>query len=208
MNGAFEQLKGALVAPEPRRLVDFDRSPRGERQAAVLMLLSDEPDPSLVLLRRAATLRRHAGQIALPGGRIDDADAGPVDAALREANEEVGLAVQGVDVLGSLPPLWVPASGYDVTAVVGIWPGGPLAPVDPAETAEVYQVPVSELASDTVRVTAVHPRGYKGPAFWLPDAFVWGLTAHLIDWVLELAGWQQVWERGREVEIPRAYLRD
>lgn len=208
MNDVFAGLRRSIVGVEPRRPADFDRRPRGERSAAVLLLLSDEPDPSLTVLRRASTLRFHAGQVALPGGRVDETDAGPVETALREAREEVGLESVGVDVLGTLPALWVPASNYDVTPVVGVWPGGPLRPVDPAETASVHQHRVSELASAAVRATAVHPLGYRGPAFVLPDIFIWGLTAHLIDWMLDLGEWTQPWDRAREVPIPRDYLRD
>ncbi len=205
---SLDQLREALRDPAPRRAVDIDRRPRGERAAAVLMLFSDAPDPEVTLLRRANTLRHHAGQIALPGGRIDPGDDGPVDAALREAGEEVGLGAGDVRVLGQLPPVWVPRSNYDVTTVVGTWPGGELGPADPAETASVRQVPVSVLASDAVRRTARHPRGSLGPAFVLPDAFVWGLTAHLLDWVLDLGGWSSQWDRDAVVDIPPEYRRD
>ncbi|WP_370318093.1 CoA pyrophosphatase [Tessaracoccus sp. OH4464_COT-324] len=196
-----------MLDPRPRRTFDFDRSPRGKRSAAVLMLLSDEPDPELVLCERAHTMRRHAGQYALPGGRIEPGES-VVEAALREAEEEVGLTGRVVEVLGQLPPLWVPKSDYDVTPVVANWPGGRLQAMDPAETASVLHCPVSELADDSTRVTARHPLGFTGPAFVLRGAFIWGLTAHLIDWLLDLGGWARPWEQGRVLPIPDEYLRD
>lgn len=204
----FDELRRAIIDPPKRPLIDFDRSPRGGRSAAVLMLFSERPDPEVVFVRRASSLRRHAGQMALPGGRIDDVDGGPVNAALREAQEEVGLTPDEVDVMGELPPLWVPASNYDVTTVLATWPGGHLSAVDIAETESVHQYPVSQLTDTAVRVTCEHPRGFRGPAFVLPDSFIWGLTAHLLDWTLELAGWESDWDRDRVVPIPSDYLRD
>lgn len=204
---SLETLRVAMSAPQPRAALDFDRSPRGSGQAAVLALLSRVEDPTLVLCKRAATMRSHAGQYALPGGRVDPGE-NMVQAALREANEEVGLSAKGVEILGELPAMWVPKSNYDVTAVVATWPGGELAAVDAAETEEVVQFRVSELADSGARITARHPSGFLGPAFRLGGAFIWGLTAHLIDWVLELGGWTKPWDGQRVVPIPVQYLQD
>lgn len=205
----FRQLERALVTPPPVRSIGLDRTPQGERSAAVLMLFTDAPDPSLTFVTRAETLRRHAGQIALPGGRVDPGDVDRAATALREANEETGLDPARVLLLGELPPLWVPASRYDVTTVIGTWDGGQrLHAVDPAETGAVHNYRVSQLASAGVRVTGKHPSGFTGPAFILGEQFIWGLTAHLVDWVLELAGWDRPWDVGREVAIPERYMRD
>lgn len=204
----FDELHRAILDPPARPLHDFDRSPRGKRHAAVLMLFSEVEDPEIVLIRRASTLRRHAGQMALPGGRIDDDDTGPIGAALRETEEEVGVEPSAVTVLGQLPALWVPVSNYDVTTVLGTWSGGDLSAVDIAETESVHQYPLSMLTSRDVRVTCEHPRGFRGPAFVLPDSFIWGLTAHLLDWVLDIGGWDYGWERDQVVPIPEEYMRD
>lgn len=172
------------------------------------MLFTDESDPSLTLITRAETLRNHAGQMALPGGAVDPGDEGPLHTALREAQEETGLPADSVTPLGELPALWVPASGFDVTTVIGVWDGGTrLHPVDPAETGAVHSYPVSLLASPATRRLASHPSGFTGPAFELGDEFIWGLTGHLIDWVLHLGGWEQQWKR-HPVPIPTRYLRD
>ncbi|MDF1490071.1 NUDIX hydrolase [Tessaracoccus caeni] len=204
----FQTLTQALRDPAPRRVVDFDRTPRGKASAAVLMLFSDASDPEVTLLTRSSSLRRHAGQMALPGGRRDPEDPSLVATALREASEETGLDPRAVEVLGSLPAVWVPASNYDVTTVTGVWPGGSLSPMDPFETAAVHAYPVSLLTSPEVRVTATHPSGYRGPAFVLGDEFVWGLTAHLLDWVLDLAGWARPWDQGQTSTIPERFMRD
>lgn len=204
----FAQLRQSLVDPAPRAISDIDRRPRGQRTAAVLVLCTDEHDPRITFVRRASTLRNHAGQVAFPGGRMDPCDAGVVDTALREAWEEVGVERSQVEILGQLPAVWVPKSNFDVNTVVARWSGGVLTAMDPRETASVHQVQISRLASSEVRRTAAHPRGHRGPAFVLPEGFIWGLTAYLLDWILELGGWSEDWDREHVVPIPAEYLRD
>ncbi|HYP45789.1 MAG TPA: CoA pyrophosphatase [Propionibacteriaceae bacterium] len=182
----------------------------GARRAAVLVLISSGADgPEILFVERAATMRTHAGQIALPGGAADREDRTLVDTALREAYEEVGVEPGSVVVLGTLPAAHVAVSGFDVTAVVGWWQvPGPVTALDLAEVAQVHVVKVSDLVDPARRVTVRHPLGYTGPAFQLAGLLIWGLTAHLIDGVLELAGWQRPWDRSRMATIPERYLMD
>ncbi|GAA4890722.1 hypothetical protein GCM10025789_04100 [Tessaracoccus lubricantis] len=205
----FGRLRDALEHPQEVRQIGIDRTPRGERSAAVLALFTDDGDPSLTFITRSTTMRRHAGQIALPGGAVDATDVDRAHTALREANEEIGLDPAHVTVIGQLPALWVPASRYDVTTVVGAWPGGAeLTVVDPREVAEVHHYRVSELTAPETRVMGRHPSGFLGPSFVLGDQFIWGLTGHLVDWVLDLAGWSLPWDRGRVADVPARFLRD
>lgn len=205
----FGKLQRSLGDRQPVRPIGVDRTPRGERSAAVLALFTDEADPSLTFITRAQTLRRHAGQIAFPGGAVDDTDEDRPHTALREANEEIGLNPQQVTVLGQLPALWVPASRYDVTTVVGAWPGDDeLNVMDPGEVDEVHHYRVSELTSAETRWMGRHPSGFTGPAFMLGDHFIWGLTGHLVDWLLDLAGWAQRWDRTRVTDVPHRFMRD
>jgi 8-oxo-dGTP pyrophosphatase MutT (NUDIX family) len=182
----------------------------GARKAAVLVLIGLGVDgPEILFIERASTMRTHAGQIALPGGAADAADRDLVDTALREAVEETGVVRSGVVVLGTLPPAHVAVSGFDVTAVVGWWrTPTPVAAVDPQEAAAVHVIPVAELVDPGHRVQVRHPSGYTGPGFEVRELLIWGLTAHLIDGVLDLAGWQQPWDRTRMAEIPQRYLTD
>ncbi len=197
-------LRGELQTPEGWA----GREPRGVHPAAVLMLFTTEPDPRLTFIQRAMTLRKHAGQVAFPGGGLEAGDAGPTAAALREANEEVGLDPARVQVMGRLPVSWIPVSRFDVTPVVGTWDGSQeLIAVDPAEVRSVFQVPVSTLVDPALRVTARHPGGYLGPAWELGDLFLWGFTGHLVDLVLEVAGWEQEWDRERVVDVPARFRR-
>ena len=104
---------------------------------------------------------------------------------------------------------WVPASGYEVTPVVARWSEPlPLAPVDPGEVANVLQLRISQLSDPVNRVTATIPGGYRGPGFQLGDLFIWGMTAHLLDVTLRVAGWERSWDRDREVPVPGRFLRD
>ncbi|WP_030543844.1 CoA pyrophosphatase [Streptomyces albus] len=164
-------------------------------------------EPELLLIERASTLRAHAGQPSFPGGALDPEDGdpqtdGPLRAALREAEEETGLDPAGVQLFGVLPRLYIPVSGFVVTPVLGWWrEPTPVAPVDPAETARVFTVPVAHLTDPGNRATTVHPSGYRGPAFLVGDALVWGFTAGVIDRLLHHAGWERPWDRGRHVPL-------
>ena len=98
-------------------------------------------------------------------------------------------------------------SGFDVSAVVGWWARrSPVSAVDPREVASVLVVPVAALVDAANRAQVRHPSGYTGPAFVVDGHLIWGLTAHLLDGVLDLAGWQRPWNTGREIEIPARYL--
>jgi 8-oxo-dGTP pyrophosphatase MutT (NUDIX family) len=180
----------------------------GARAAAVLVLIAAGPaGPEIMFIERAAGMRTHAAQIAFPGGAADPGDSDLVDTALREAWEETGVERAGVEVLGALPSAHVAVSGFDVTAVVAWWrERSPVWVVDPLEAASVVIVPVSVLTDPDHRAQVRHPLGYTGPAFEVGDHLIWGLTAHLLDGVLELAGWQRPWDRGRELPIPARYL--
>ena len=105
------------------------------REAAVLVLLTDAPDPDVVLIERAAGLRKHAGQIAFPGGAVDAGETAE-EAALREAWEEVGLDSGSVSVLGRLPAARIPVSAFHVHAVVAYWSGSGVLVPQEAEVAQ------------------------------------------------------------------------
>ena len=186
------------------RLLPPAEGPR--RRAAVLALFGadpgPDPEPDLLLIERAATMRSHAGQPAFPGGSVDPGDDGPVGAALREAQEEVGLDPASVVVLGTLPELWLPPSGFAVTPVVAWWrQPHPVRAVDPAEVATVARVPLSRLTDPEHRWTVRHPSGYVGPAFDTGDLLVWGFTAGVLDRLLAFAGWTQPWDAARTREL-------
>ncbi|TQS43804.1 NUDIX hydrolase [Cryptosporangium phraense] len=198
-------LVGALPEVRSDQISRFVPPPDGSgRPSAVLMLFGEgERGPDVLLLERAATLRSHAGQPAFPGGATDPGDDGPVGTALREANEEVGLDPGSVRVIGELPPVLIPVSGFIVTGVLGWWERPhPVGPVDPGEVATVARVPIADLADPDNRFRVSHPSGVIGPGFGVSDMFVWGFTAGLISFVLDLGGWARPWNRSRMRDLP------
>lgn len=167
------------------------------RRAAVLLLVAQGADgPDVLLTRRADTLSSHPGQVAFPGGRRDAADADDAACALREAQEEVGVDPGSVTVMGSLPPLWVPPSSHQVVPVLAWWHApGPVGVVDPLEVAAVVRAPVADLVDPANRVGVRYPAGRgEGPGFFVAGLFVWGFTAGLLSWVLDLAGLARPWD--------------
>jgi hypothetical protein len=140
-------------------------------------------------------LRNHAGQPAFPGGAIDLADGGPVQAALRETAEETGVDPAGVRILAVMPDLYIPRSGFRVTPVIGWWQSpGPVAPGDPAEIAAVIRVPIADLTEPANRLMIKYPAGQPGYAFRVAGMMVWGFTALLLDRILAIGGWERPWD--------------
>ncbi len=122
----------------------FGRPDGQYRAAAVLVSITDRAEPGVILTRRPAWLRSHAGQVAFPGGKIDDSDGNAVFAALREAEEEIALSRDAVDVLGFADD-YLSGSGYRITPVVGvIAPDLPLV-ANPGEVEEWFEVPLAVL---------------------------------------------------------------
>jgi 8-oxo-dGTP pyrophosphatase MutT (NUDIX family) len=170
----------------------------GGRPSAVLVLFGDGPNgPDLLFIQRSDGLRLHAGQPAFPGGAIDDGDGGPVGAALREAAEEVGLDPGGVDVVGTLPEVFIERTGFRVVPVLAWWrTPSAVGPVDAGEVAAVERVSVAELADPATRLMLRMPGGRSSPAFRVRGLLIWGFTATLVDRLLALGGWEKPWDPG------------
>jgi 8-oxo-dGTP pyrophosphatase MutT (NUDIX family) len=164
--------------------------------AAVLLAMAPVPgadDLTVVLARRPDFMRSHAGQVAFPGGAVEAGDAGGVAAALREANEEVGLDPAEVEVLGSLPTVPLAVSGFDVLPVVGLWSGRGELRANPVEVDQIIRpslreladpanhrlVPLTELVTDPARRTGLPP-DVASPVFQVHGLRVWGFTAMVL----------------------------
>ncbi|GAA4134904.1 CoA pyrophosphatase [Actinomadura keratinilytica] len=196
-----------FLAEAPRMTVPPAMRPVATaRPAAVLILFGEGPHgPDILLTERAATLTKHAGQPAFPGGRIDPGDDGPVGAALREAQEEAGVEPSGVQVLATLPELYLQRSNHRVTPVAAWWrTPSQIAPGHPGEVATVARVPIDELVDPDNRLTVRYPGGLRvGPAFRVRGMLVWGFTAGVLTQVLRAGGWERPWDDGRVEDLPR-----
>jgi 8-oxo-dGTP pyrophosphatase MutT (NUDIX family) len=195
--GWLRQVVEATRDLDPAMFYRVSPAQEGAREAAVLILFGEHEawGPDVLLQLRADGGGAHSGQVAFPGGSSEPGDDGPVATALREAVEETGLDPSGVRPLAVLPDLGIPVSGFRVTPVIAHWerPSRVWA-VDPAESAAVARVPISELADPANRFTCRHPSGFLGPAFALPGMLVWGFTAALLSLLLRIGGWERPWD--------------
>lgn len=149
------------------------------RDAAVLVPIVDQSEPTVILTERTAGLSSHAGQIAFPGGKIDAADADAIAAAIREAEEEIGLPRAFVEPVGYLAP-YLTGTGFRITPVVArVRPGFVLA-LNPAEVAAVFEVPLALLMEEANYRRS--SRVWNGIERWFyeiefEDRYIWGATA-------------------------------
>ena len=174
--------------PRGDELGDRDLNPslpraRPRRPAAVLVPIVERPEgPTVLLTRRADHLHDHPGQVSFPGGRLDDTDRGPIDAALRETAEEIGLGREFVELAGLLDG-YETVTGYGVTPVVGFIRPGFALTLDTFEVAEAFEVPLTFFLDETSR--QVHSRVRDGRrryyyAFEYENRYVWGATAGML----------------------------
>lgn len=185
-----DRLREALAAGDHHEPVllsgDFhDSELTGEETllpAAVLVAVTDRADPGVILTQRTDTMRRHAGQIAFPGGRIDAGDADAVAAALREAEEEIALPRASVEIVGAADR-YRTITGFDVIPIVGVIPPDLVMVAQPEEVAAVFEVPLGFLLDVANHVEAsVEWQGRERHYYEiLWDSYrIWGATAAMI----------------------------
>jgi 8-oxo-dGTP pyrophosphatase MutT (NUDIX family) len=159
-----------------------DPAPRLRAASVLVPLVERGAGLALILTRRAALLKHHPGQVAFPGGKQDPGDPTPLAAALREAEEEIGLAPDTVEILGALDPHET-VTGFTVAPFVGLAAPGFRPVIDPAEVAEVFEVPLA-FALDPANFQ-VHARVWQGRErryYVLPYGphYIWGATARML----------------------------
>ncbi len=160
--------------------------------AAVLIAVTDRDEPGVILTQRPDTMRRHPGQIAFPGGRIDPDDDGPVAAALREAEEEIALPRRLVSVVGAAEG-YRTGTGYHVTPIIGVIPPDLLLVPSEAEVAAVFEVPLSfllDLANHASASAMWQGRERHYYEINWQDRRIWGATAAIIVNLSRRLAWQ------------------
>ncbi|CAN5150659.1 hypothetical protein BH10PSE12_BH10PSE12_17260 [soil metagenome] len=150
--------------------------------AAVLIAITDRLEPGLILTQRSSTLRTHAGQVAFPGGRIDTSDTGEIAAALREAEEEIGLSPTAVDVVG-ISDRYHTFTGFDIVPVLGVIP--PDLPLVPhvLEVEDWFEIPLAFALDPARRVT--RSAEFQGATREYYEIMwgkrrIWGVTAAIL----------------------------
>lgn len=157
-------------------------SSHSQKTAAVLLPIINKPIPTLLLTERATTLRSHAGQVALPGGKRDPEDNSLIETALREAHEEVAIPPSAVSVIGQLAPLQS-SNGYLVTPIIGVIPPGLPLRNNPDEVASMFEMPLSYvLNAQHYQPLDFRRSGENHRIYFYPynGHLVWGLTAAIL----------------------------
>lgn len=161
---------------------DRDPDPEALRDAAVLIAITDRPEPGVILTQRPQWLRSHAGQVAFPGGKVEAEDGDSVAAALREAQEEIGLNPRDVDVVGMADP-YHSGSGFRILPVVAVIPPDLDFDPDPNEVEAWFEVPLDHLLNPANY--DFHQAHWQGRLRGYYDMMwgerrIWGVTAGII----------------------------
>jgi 8-oxo-dGTP pyrophosphatase MutT (NUDIX family) len=183
---AVEDLRRALLTPAEAEAMDA----HGRTEAAVLVPMYGLAErPGLVFTERRADLRRHAGEISFPGGRRDDPQEPMLDTALREAEEEIALDRDAVEIIGALPPVSTVVTSYKVYPFVGVLDPSPELVANPAEVAAVLMLHVDELRGGYAMRRLIK-RGIpiRTPTYVVGDHLIWGATARILGSLLKRLG--------------------
>jgi 8-oxo-dGTP pyrophosphatase MutT (NUDIX family) len=195
----FVALAKAKLYPEPQALSQHPRefkngdhklnpdftdniAANAPRPAAVLVPIVAHEEPTVLLTQRSKTLSTHAGQVAFPGGRIDPGDASPLAAALREADEEIGLPARYATPLGYLDS-YLSGTGFRIVPVVALIEPGFTLTINPSEVDEVFEVPLSFLmARENHESRSGMWKGIERHFYAMPfeKRNIWGATAGMI----------------------------
>jgi 8-oxo-dGTP pyrophosphatase MutT (NUDIX family) len=183
LTAAADSLRQRLITPAEAEAIDV----HGSTEAAVLVPLYDWPEhPGLIFTERRSDLRRHAGEISFPGGRRDGPEEELVETALREAEEEIALSQDEVELAGALPPVGTFVTSYKVFPFVGLVDAGVELTPNPAEVEAVLRLPIDQLVAGYGKRRLVR-RGVpiKTDTYLVDGHLIWGATARILSLLLE-----------------------
>jgi 8-oxo-dGTP pyrophosphatase MutT (NUDIX family) len=174
--------KLSTVTPAPREAL----ANKSNAAAVLIPLFERSGELHIIYIRRSDHVASHRGQVAFPGGRVDSVDATLLDAALREAHEEVGIHPATVEVVGAFPTMQTTTSGIVVAPFVGVIPSD--APLRPqlSEVAQIFDVPLTALRDPNFRGDGPATRSSKFPAILYGGQTIWGLTLRITLNLLDL----------------------
>jgi 8-oxo-dGTP pyrophosphatase MutT (NUDIX family) len=192
LRDALRHLDNSVIPgdPDTMAVTDLEGRPIARRSAVLVALFEEAGESHLVLTRRSFSLREHRGEIALPGGR-SDVDESPVDTALREAREEVGIPEGSVRVVGWLSPVVTLALGSAIWPVIGYLDGRPTLVTDPNEVDRAFTVSLAELLAEGAFLEERWRRALARPGadedgyfpiyfYRVPGDLIWGATARVL----------------------------
>ena len=197
LRSAIDTLPGAsaqeMMAPRPRRQWPPGFHKDQIRDAAGLLLVFPHTNHAHIVLTVRSNSVRHGGQVSMPGGVVDPGETYEI-AALREAQEEVGLSAEGVQIIGRLTPMDIPVSGFRLHPIVAATATRPALLPSDGEVARILYLNLDELTEPSCIVETERTRDgqrFIVPAFHLAGVDVWGATAMVLAEFLSLLGWSR-----------------
>lgn len=186
MSALFTRLSERLEAGHARGPIDAHIDGRIERitefrSAAVLVAVTEREEPGLLLIHRPSNMRAHPGQIAFPGGKVDPGE-NPVEAALREAHEELGITSRDIKVIGE-SDIYRTGSGFEITPVIGMVPPDIHLDPNPAEVAQWFEIPFDFVLDPANHSQFLHEKDGETFPLWQihwGDHHIWGVTAGVL----------------------------
>ena len=204
MNTLKKYLSGKLKEDLPGKLAQLEAIPyrkkdygsfnidNAKKSAVLILFFLKEKEPHIVLIQRPIYKGVHSGQIAFPGGKVEESDKDIFHTALRETNEEVGVLIEDVEVVGRLTDMYIPVSNFLVTPVVGFVDYMPSFIPDEREVAEIIDLKVADLTKirelESTKVNFANNKIVNVPCFDFNNKIVWGATAVMLNelrWVLK-----------------------